>query len=794
MDIQIRNIETAAYSAVLRAFNAQSEVLTWEKEGLMSELRKELRVSDVEHRETLLKINTDDSIKMIRELRKGGNSQKEMSANATSHASHKRFKVSHVVVSSSPKYPTPSQPSSAAIHSSLATQFKGAQSYSEGAIVSIKENTKESAKSVGHNRRESDTTKGMRSLQLKSNSVVQFSDAIEIRATDKLIHEIEKVICGEEIPKLAQVEKAKSILKPSKGRKQFCIAFHYGSVRIIAAVSFLDIVRSDLILLSKTPSNISTSPSSGATNDPNGASDSCTQLHSYHDYEGKCAYIGLDEGCRSEGYIDYLWIFYCTCGRFPTVGYIVLVAWVIVLFYLLGNTAADYFCSSLENLSRVLKLSPTIAGVTLLSLGNGATDVFSSIVSFMDAGAGDVGLNSVLGGAFVVSCIVVGVISISISPRRISVDKSSFIRDVLFLILSLCSLLVIVRVGTINIWGAIAFVSLYFVYVFFVYISHFLEKKGRAASLFAIQPILPLVVSRTLFGCESEEYVALGAPLLDFVHDEKPVINGEKLERCCCFRRFLRILELPLYLPRRLTIPVVSEERWSKPFAVISTISAPVLLATLWNSQKDIVGCPKTSLMIYLISGCIGVILGIAAFVSTKSSCPPKRFLLPWLIGGFLMSITWTYIIAEELVALLVSIGRIFEIRASILGLTLLAWGNSLGDLIANVAMSMNGDHPGGVQVAISGCYAGPIFNTIIGLGLSLGCAAWSEYPKAYVIPKDPFLYETLGFMICGLLWALVILPRRKMVLDKILGVGLLVIYLCFLSVRLAQTLDLGFS
>ncbi|XP_057541976.1 protein EMSY-LIKE 1-like [Amaranthus tricolor] len=81
MEQQIHNLEMDAYCAVLRAFKAQSEVLTWDKEGLMTELRKELRVSDDEHREVLSKVNNDDIIGRIREWRKGGGHQ----AMSTSH-------------------------------------------------------------------------------------------------------------------------------------------------------------------------------------------------------------------------------------------------------------------------------------------------------------------------------------------------------------------------------------------------------------------------------------------------------------------------------------------------------------------------------------------------------------------------------------------------------------------------------------------------------------------------------------------------------------------------------------
>ncbi|KAL9233626.1 hypothetical protein vseg_008597 [Gypsophila vaccaria] len=75
MEPEIHNIEQEAYYHVLRAFKAQSDAITWEKEGLITELRKELRVSDEEHRELLSKVNKDDTIRRIREWRKGNGVQ-----------------------------------------------------------------------------------------------------------------------------------------------------------------------------------------------------------------------------------------------------------------------------------------------------------------------------------------------------------------------------------------------------------------------------------------------------------------------------------------------------------------------------------------------------------------------------------------------------------------------------------------------------------------------------------------------------------------------------------------------
>ncbi|GAV82686.1 Na_Ca_ex domain-containing protein [Cephalotus follicularis] len=499
-------------------------------------------------------------------------------------------------------------------------------------------------------------------------------------------------------------------------------------------------------------SNDSTIPTNSLVLNEIRSGKDCSGVHNYSDDESKCMF-----GCRPKGYINYLLIFYCTCGQFPLLGHTILLLWLLVLFYLLSDTAAKYFCASLESLSRILKLSPTIAGITLLSLGNGASDVFASIVSFTrSAGSGDVGLNSILGGAFFVSSTVVGVISILINPKEISVDRPSFIRDALFFLFTLSSLLLIILIGKITIWGAFCFLSIYLCYVCTVSVMHFLDAKKVGKMKLLVVPTHPVSNSFSVhsfddFSCE------LGVPLLGYVDDEKPI-----------------------------SVAKITHEEQTPVFFNLD--SSTCFYFAICSSQRDKNMGSRGSLVAYLTGGVIGMVLGNIALVTTKTASPPKKCLLPWLASGFLMSVAWTYITAEELISLLVSAGYIFGINPSVLGLTVLAWGNSLGDLIVNAAMAMNGGADG-TQIAISGCYAGPMFNTLVGLGLSLGLASWSEYPFSYVIPSDPSLYETIGFLMGGLLWALVVLPRRNMKLDRFLGGGLLAIYFCFLFTRVARFL-----
>ncbi|ONM22564.1 ENT domain containing protein [Zea mays] len=74
LESEIHRVEQDAYTGILRAFKVQSDAISWEKESLITELRKELRVSDEEHRELLNKVNEDGTIRRMRELRQAGGS------------------------------------------------------------------------------------------------------------------------------------------------------------------------------------------------------------------------------------------------------------------------------------------------------------------------------------------------------------------------------------------------------------------------------------------------------------------------------------------------------------------------------------------------------------------------------------------------------------------------------------------------------------------------------------------------------------------------------------------------
>jgi solute carrier family 24 (sodium/potassium/calcium exchanger), member 6 len=110
-------------------------------------------------------------------------------------------------------------------------------------------------------------------------------------------------------------------------------------------------------------------------------------------------------------------------------------------------------------------------------------------------------------------------------------------------------------------------------------------------------------------------------------------------------------------------------------------------------------------------------------------------------IYGFVIAATWIDMIADNLVDVLSVLGIVFRIPGPIMGLSVLAVGNSVGDLSANMAVA----RAGLANMAITACFAGPVFNFLIGLGLGFSALQGMTGTKEIPVELPPSL--VMGFL-----------------------------------------------
>ena len=108
--------------------------------------------------------------------------------------------------------------------------------------------------------------------------------------------------------------------------------------------------------------------------------------------------------------------------------------------WLLGSSADAYLSPALEHISETIKLQEAVAGVTLLALGNGASDVFSAIAAGSSGGA-EGNLNLVvaflIGTVMLLITVVLGlIVRASKKNGEVLVTKGYFLRELSFLLLT----------------------------------------------------------------------------------------------------------------------------------------------------------------------------------------------------------------------------------------------------------------------------------------------------------------------------------------------------------------------
>ena len=182
-------------------------------------------------------------------------------------------------------------------------------------------------------------------------------------------------------------------------------------------------------------------------------------------------------------------------------------------------------------------------------------------------------------------------------------------------------------------------------------------------------------------------------------------------------------VELLFIVLRDLTIPMVEEEKYSRPVCALSLGGAAQFVTFVVVGRGKWLGLDDEDRNSTLVGGVmpISVVVLLASLLPVAllywrldPKAPPTGGLATaLLVVGFASSILWTNELADELVAALQYLGTALGVSPSILGLTVLAWGNSLGDLIADTALARAGNP----RMGAASCFGSPLFNMMIGAG-----------------------------------------------------------------------------
>lgn len=258
----------------------------------------------------------------------------------------------------------------------------------------------------------------------------------------------------------------------------------------------------------------------------------------------------------------------------------------------------------------------------------------------------------------------------------------------------------------------------------------------------------------------------------------KNVLSSEFWNEASLTNKILTVLEYPTIFIRDISIPTLQPESWSKVYAVMHPFASPIVLLVAFGDINKRVGELPVTIFVFFMA----LLPSVAVFLLSHHSRPPNGRLAGalWVLTAFIMCVTWIYLLASELVVCLETMGEILGIPSAYLGLTVLAWGNSIGDFFSNTALARRGLG----EMAIAGCYGGPVFNILVGLGLSICYACVQTYPEPFVIRLDTSSIVSLVFLYVTLCSTALTVSMCNYRLERGMGYFLILLYVIYSLVQ----------
>ncbi len=141
---------------------------------------------------------------------------------------------------------------------------------------------------------------------------------------------------------------------------------------------------------------------------------------------------------------------------------------IIFCVYLLIIISNDYFIKSLDRIAEKLKLSPSVAGATLMAAGSSAPELSIALFALFTHGGvhSDVGIGTIVGSAVFNILVITGLSAI---VRTAEVTISAILRDTAFYLASIIALLVVFIDGRITAYEPFILLGLYGIYMLALY-------------------------------------------------------------------------------------------------------------------------------------------------------------------------------------------------------------------------------------------------------------------------------------------------------------------------------------
>jgi sodium/potassium/calcium exchanger 6 len=250
--------------------------------------------------------------------------------------------------------------------------------------------------------------------------------------------------------------------------------------------------------------------------------------------------------------------------------------------------------------------------------------------------------------------------------------------------------------------------------------------------------------------------------------------------------RALDALCHPVILVLKATIPLIEPNAYERRWLLASAAAAPPFVcaylgALRWGPLLTAAGA-GAALCALCAAGTRAAGGKPPAWSAGTGSFPAGAAAVA--LAGFAVAAMWIDVFATEVVGLLHFLGLLAGVAPAVLGVSVLAWGNSMTDYMANTSMAARS--PGGTSMAMTACYAGPLFNMLVGLGVGFWALLVDRHGSSAPVAFDPVVLVGCAFAAANCAGVAAAAARNGHRLPGRAGWAMVGWYGCYLAVVVA--------
>ncbi|XP_063151090.1 sodium/potassium/calcium exchanger 2 isoform X2 [Candoia aspera] len=456
----------------------------------------------------------------------------------------------------------------------------------------------------------------------------------------------------------------------------------------------------------------------------------------------------------------------------------------VYMFIALAIVCDEFFVPSLTVITEKLKISDDVAGATFMAAGGSAPELFTSLIGIFISRS-NVGIGTIVGSAVFNILFVIGMCAL-FSKEILHLTWWPLFRDVSFYIVDLILLIVFFLDNFIRWWESLILLSAYVVYVTFMKFNVQIEEWVK--SIFSknkVDKVSPEPDGKTKprlqrGGSSASLHNSLmrNSIFQLMIHTLDPLAEGKFKERASILHKMAK-----------KSPEIDGEQRNGRAkhaekieVEVTPPSDGPVQNGSAVGADKEdeeddqplSLAWPDTpqKWLTYLIIFPIVFPLWVTL---PDVRNPSSKKLFPLTFFG---SISWIAVFSYLMVWWAHQVGETIGISEEIMGLTMLAAGTSIPDLITSVIVARKGLG----DMAVSSSVGSNIFDITVGLPLP-----WFLYATVNnfspVVVSSNGLFCAIVLLFIMLLFVILSIAFCKWKMNKFLGFTMFGLYFIFLVV-----------